>query len=52
MQVPGGDNAGPGSDILWLELMLEGKEPLLGKKKVNGTMLGSNFTLSIIFVSL
>ena len=51
MQVPGSDNAGPGSDILWLELMSEGKETLLEKKKVNGTMLESNFILSIIFVS-
>ena len=35
----------------WPELMSEGKETLLGKKKANGTMLGSNFILSIIFVS-
>ena len=51
MQVPGSDNAGPGSDILWLELMSEGKETLLEKKKENGTMLRSNFILSIMFVS-
>ena len=51
MQVPGSDNAGPGSDILWLELMSEGKETLLEKKKVNGIMLGSNFILSDIFIS-
>ena len=51
MQVPGSDNAGPGSDILCPELMSEGKETLLEKKKPNGTMLGSNFILSIIFVS-
>ena len=51
MQVPGSDNAGPGSDILWQELMLEVKETLLEKKKANGTVLGSNFILSIIFVS-
>ena len=51
MQVPGNDNAGPGCVILWPELMLEGKETLLEKKKANGTMLGSNFILSIIFVS-
>ena len=47
MQVPGSDNAGPGSDILWPE---ENKT-LLEKKKANGTMLGLNFILSIIFVS-
>ena len=51
MQVPGSDNAGPGSDILWLELMSEGKETLIEKKKANGTILGSNFVLSKIFVS-
>ena len=31
MQVPGSDNAGPGSDILGLELMSVGKETLLEK---------------------
>ena len=36
--------------ILWPELMSEGKETLLEKKKANGTMLGSNFILSMIFV--
>ena len=51
MQVPGSDNSGPGSDILWPELMLEGKETLLEKKKANRTMLGSNFILSISFIS-
>ena len=51
MQVPGSDNTGPGSDIWWPELMSEGKETLLEQKKVNGTVLGSNFILSIIFVS-
>ena len=51
MQVPGSDNAGPGSDILWPELMSKGKETLLKKKKGNSTRLGSNFILSIIFVS-
>ena len=51
MQVPGSDNAGPGRDILGLELMSEGIETLLEKKKANSTMLGSNFILSIIFVS-
>ena len=52
MQVPWSDkNAGPGSDNLGPELMSEGKETLLEKKKANGTMLGSNFILSIIFVS-
>ena len=38
MQVPGNDNAGPGSDILGLELMSEGIETLLEKKKANGIM--------------
>ena len=52
MQVPGSDNAGPGSDILGPELMSEGIETLLKKKKANGTMLGSNFILSIIFFTL
>ena len=51
MQVPGSDNAGPGSDILGPELMSEGIETLLEKKKANGTMLGSNFILSEIFIS-
>ena len=51
MQVPGSDNAGPGSNILWPKLMSAAKEMLLEQKKVNGTMLGSNFILSIIFVS-
>ena len=46
MQVPGSENAGPGNDILWLELMSEVKETLLEKKKANGTMLGSNFILA------
>ena len=41
----------PGSDILWPELMLEGKKTLLEKKKANGTMLGSNFILSESFIS-
>ena len=51
MQVPGSDNAGPGSDILGLELMSEGIETLLEKKKANGIMYGSNFILSEIFIS-
>ena len=51
MQVPGSDNAGPGSDILWPELMSEGKKTLLEKKKANGTILWSNFILSMIIVS-
>ena len=33
MKVPGGDNADCGSDILWPELMLEGKETLLEKEQ-------------------
>ena len=36
MQVPGRDNAGPGSGILGLELMSEGIETLLEKKKASG----------------
>ena len=51
MQVPGSDNAGPGSDILGLESMSEGIETLLEKKKASGIMLGSNFILSEIFIS-
>ena len=45
MQVHGSDNEGPGSDILGLELMSEGIETLLEKKKANGIMLGSDFIL-------
>ena len=51
MQVPGSDNAGPRSDILWLELVSEGKETLLKKKKANGTMFWANFILLQIFTS-
>ena len=51
MQVPGSDNAGPGSDIFGLELMSEGIGTLLEKKKANGIMLGSNFILSESFIS-
>ena len=51
MQVPGSDNAGPGSDILLPEKMLEGNETLLKKTKANGRVLVSYFILSIIFVS-
>ena len=51
MQVPGSDNAGPGRDILGLELMSEGIETLLEKKKANGIILMSNFNLSEIFIS-
>ena len=51
MQVPGSDNAGPGSDILGLELMSEGIEICLKKKKANGIMFGCNFNLSEIFIS-
>ena len=51
MQVPESDKSGPGSDILWPELMSEGKEALLEKKKANVTILRSNFILSILFVS-
>ena len=38
MQVPGSDNAGPGSDILGLELMLEGKVTILKKIRANSTI--------------
>ena len=51
IQVPGRDNAGPGSDILGPELMLKGKETLIEKKKANGIILVSNFILSEIFIS-
>ena len=51
MQVPGSDNAGPGSDILGPELMSEGKETLLEKRKANGTIFEMNFILSQIFIS-
>ena len=51
MQVPGSDNAGPGRDILGLELMSEGIETLLEPKKANGIMFGCNFILSEIFIS-
>ena len=34
MQFPGSDNAGHGSDILWPELMSEGKETLLEKESM------------------
>ena len=50
MQVPRSDNAGPGSDILGLELMYEGIETLLEKKKANDIMFGFNFILSEIFI--
>ena len=48
MQVHGSDNAGPRSDILGPELMSEGIEIRLEKKKVNGIMFGSNFILSFL----
>ena len=51
MQVPGSDNAGPGSDILWPELMSEEKETLLEKTKANCTIFKLNFILSHIFIS-
>ena len=51
MQVPGSDNAGPKSDILSPDLILQGKEKLLKKKKANDIMLGSNFILPLIFIS-
>ena len=51
MQVPGSDNAGPGSGILGPELMSEGRGTLLEKKKANGIMLGSSFILLKNFIS-
>ena len=51
MQLPGGDNAGPGSDIFRLELMSEKKETPLEKMKVNGTIFELNFIFSQIFIS-
>ena len=51
MQVPGGDNAGHGSDILRPEIMSEEKETLLEKIKANGTIYELIFTLSQIFIS-
>ena len=51
MQVPGGDNAGPVSGILWTKLMSEEKETLLEKMKANGTIFELNFILSQIFIS-
>ena len=45
MQAFGINNAGPGVEITWSELMLEGKEKFLEKFKGNGTMLGFNFIL-------
>ena len=51
MQVSGSDNAGPGRDILGLELMSEGIKTLLEKKKANGIMFGFSFILSEILIS-
>ena len=51
MQVAGSDNAGPGRDIFGVELMSEGIETLLEKRKANGILFGSNFILSEIFIS-
>ena len=51
MQVPGGANAGPRSDILRPELMSEEKETLLEKMKANGTIFEFNFILSQISIS-
>ena len=50
MQVPGCDNAGPGSDILLPELMSEEKETHLEEMKANGTIFELNFILSQIFI--
>ena len=51
MQALGSDNAGPGSNIWGPELMSEGIETLLKKKKAKDIMLGSNLILSEIFIS-
>ena len=51
MQVPGGENAGPGSDILGPELMSEEKETVFKKMKANGTIFELSFILSQIFNS-
>ena len=51
MQVPEVIMQVPGSDILGPELMSEGIETLLEKKKANGITFGSNFILSEIFSS-
>ena len=49
MQAPGGDNAGPGSDILRPELMLE--ETFLEKTKAKGKIFELNFIWSQILIS-
>ena len=41
----------PGRDILGLELMSEGIESLLEKKKATGIMLRPNFILTEILIS-
>ena len=51
MQVPGGNNAGPGSDTVWPKLMSEEKERFLGKKKANVTIFEFNFILPEIFIT-
>ena len=51
MQLPKGDNAGPGSDILWPDLMSEEEETLLEKTKAHCTIFKLNFILSHIFIS-
>ena len=51
MQVPGDENTGPGGDILWPELMSEGKAILLEKMKANGTLFEFTFILLEIFIS-
>ena len=51
MQAPGSHSAGASSDILGPELMSEGTEKLLEKKKPNGIILESNFILSEIFIA-
>ena len=43
MQVPKSKNAVSGRDILWPDLMSEGTETLVEKKKANSTTLMSNF---------
>ena len=51
MQVPRGNNAGPGSDTVWPKLMSEEKERFLGKKKANVTIFEFNFILPEIFIT-
>ena len=51
MQVPGCDNAAPGSNIMRPEKMLEEKGTVLEKMKANGSIFELNFIFSQIFIS-